>query len=252
MTTHQTASKQWTMRREQNSAKAEILIYEDIGDGMFGGLSAKSFVDQLTALGDVTEIDVRINSWGGIGAEGIAMYNALERHPATVNVYVDAMAASAASIVAMAASPGKLVIAPNARLMVHRAWNIAVGNTHEMQATAEQLDQLDNQIAAMYAKRTGRRAATMLAIMDAETYYTGEEAVAEGFADKVANEPSAMNAPRRGKELAWLTVPAELQVPEDLKKGADPTKSDEIDDQQERLATAVAVRMRKLELDLIG
>ena len=122
------------------------------------------------------------------------------------------MAASAATIVAMAASPGKLIIAPNARMMIHRAWNIAIGNMHEMQATANNLEQLDGQIAAMYAKRTGRRPATMLAVMDAETYYTGEEAVAEGFADRVANEPSAMNAPRRGKELHWLRVPADLEV----------------------------------------
>ena len=84
MTTNLNVAKHWTMRRK-NSAKAEILIYEDIGDGMFGGLSAKSFVQQLTQLGDVSQIDVRINSWGGIGSEGIAMANALggTRPPST-------------------------------------------------------------------------------------------------------------------------------------------------------------------------
>lgn len=241
-------TKQWNFRREANAAKAEILIYEDIGDGMFGGLTAKMFLEQLSALGPVPELDIRINSWGGIASEGIAMFNGLDRHPAQKTIYVDAMAASAATVVAMAASPGRLIIAPNARFMVHPAWTGEVGNRHDFTSTAARLTQLDEQIAAMYAKRTGKRAAAMLKLMDADrgrgTYLTGAEAVAEGLCDQVAAEPSDQNVPRVGRELSWLKPPAEL-----FSKPID--HADDDADAVERTAAAVAVRMRLAELDLV-
>ena len=238
-------TKQWQMR-QLNAAKAEILIYEDISDGMFGGLSAKMFVEQLNALGDVEELDVRINSWGGVASEGIAMFNALDRHPATVNVYIDGMAASAATLPAMAASPGRLTIAPNARLAIHEAWNGVVGSKRDFRAAADILEQLDKQLAVMYSKRTGDRPAAMLKLMEATTYLTGDEAVKQGFADEVANEPSAQNYPQLGPELAaWLKPPADV-----LAAGCGMKRPEAAALGPDNLAAAIAVRMRLLELDL--
>lgn len=236
--------KEWNMRREANAATAEIRIYGDIGEGLFDGTSAKQFADQLQALGDLEALDVRINSWGGIATDGIAIYYALERHPATVTVHVDAMAASAASIVAMAASPGRLWIAPAARIMVHPAWTAVVGNRHDFTHQAETLEQLDRQIAGIYAKRTGRREATMLALMDAHhgggSYFTGQEAVDEGFADRVANEPSALAAPPLCRALQSLRLPPGA-VP-------GPAAAEPVDE-AEQIALAVAMAARKARVD---
>lgn len=159
-----------------------ILIYDEIGPDAWGLVSAKSILQQLDAA-DQQPVEVRINSPGGDVLEAQAIYNALLRHPAPVTVHIDALAASAASYVAMAGQ--RIEIAANAMLMVHNPWTIAAGDAEELRKTAEVLDKLRLQFGQTYAARSKLELADVLEMMDEETWLTAEEAVQHGLADDI-------------------------------------------------------------------
>ncbi len=168
------------------SPTATLHLYDVIGEDLLGGTPARLVAHDLDALGDVPEIVVRLNSPGGDVFEGVAIYNALVRHPARVTVHVDGIAASIASLVAMAGD--RTVVAENAMFMVHRPWTAVVGDAEEMRRQAGTLDKAWSAMLATYQRRTGRRAAKIeKAVADAggEWWMTAEEAVAAGFADAV-------------------------------------------------------------------
>jgi ATP-dependent protease ClpP protease subunit len=163
----------------------EIFIYEQIGESFWdgGGVTAKSFNETLRGLGDVTAIDLHINSPGGDVSEADAIYTALNAHSAKVNVYIDGLAASAASYIAMAGDT--IAIAEHAKFMIHNAWGVAIGNAEEMRKLAGVLDKIDTTIRLIYQRRTGNSDKQLRDWMEAETWFTGQEAKASGFADKV-------------------------------------------------------------------
>lgn len=163
---------------------AEILIYEDVGDGFFGGVTAKQFSKELADLGDVSAIDVRINSYGGDVFDGLAIYNALVRHPATITTHIDGIAASIASVIAMAGTD--IRIAESGWLMIHDAWGMAIGNAADMRDMADKLDATSGSIANIYAARTGRSNDALRQYMRDEVWFDATTAVAEGFANSVA------------------------------------------------------------------
>jgi ATP-dependent Clp protease, protease subunit len=170
---------------EEPAGSAEILLYDVIGEDMFGGISSRAVAEKVAALGPVP-LDVRINSPGGLVYEGIAIYNLLVRHPAPVTVHVDAIAASIASVVAMAGD--EVRIAASAQMMIHRAEGIIFGSAEAMRSMVAQLEKADASIFGVYAQRTGRKAATFLQkVKDSggEWFLTADEAVKEGLADKV-------------------------------------------------------------------
>lgn len=171
---------------EDAAPAATLYLYDILGVDYFGGIPARQVVDDLAALGPVESLDVRINSPGGDVFEGSAIYNALARFPAKVTVHIDGLAASAASLVAMAGD--RTLIAENAMVMVHRPWTGVVGDAEEFRRQAETLDKAWSAMLTTYARRTGRRAATIAKrVTDAggEWWMTAEEAAAEGFADAV-------------------------------------------------------------------
>jgi ATP-dependent protease ClpP protease subunit len=171
---------------EQAPIEADLFIY-DVIDGWGGdwGVSAMEVIDLLNAYeGDV--LNVRLNSPGGDYFEGVAILNALQRHPATVHVYVDGMAASAASVIAMAGE--KRVMGLGAQLMIHRASTLAMGTAEDMLKTAEMLDQTDDDIAALYAQCSGGDAKAFRVQMDAETWFTADTAVQAGLATEMAKK----------------------------------------------------------------
>lgn len=172
---------------DQSASKsAKIRLYDAIGYGWFG-VTSKDFVDELDAL-DVDEIELHINSPGGLCSEAIAIKNALAQHPATVTAYVDGMAASAATIVALGAD--EIVMLPDSEFMIHDAWMVCVGPAADMHTAGDRLDQVSNNIAAMYARKAGGTRDEWRSIMsDAdETWYSAEEAVEAGLADRVDGE----------------------------------------------------------------
>jgi len=168
-----------------SSTEYELLVYGDIGDSWWGeSVTALSVVQQLQALdAAVTQINVRINSYGGSVSDGIAIYNALKRHGARKVVTVDGVAMSSASLIAMAGD--EVQMPATSLLMIHAPWGYAQGNAQDMRTMADVLDTYASAMAGAYATKSGRDRADMLALLadGKDHYFTGEQAVAEGFAD---------------------------------------------------------------------
>lgn len=162
---------------------AELHIYGEIGPY---GITAKSVADALKPFAGARQINVRINSPGGDVFDGNAIYNLLKSHPANVTVYVDGLAASIASVIAMAGN--KIVMAQNAMMMIHDPWTIAVGGADDMRKSAEVMDKIKTTLVSAYRDKSGLNESEIATIMADETWFTAEEAVAMGFADEVAEE----------------------------------------------------------------
>lgn len=160
---------------------AEVFIMGDIGESWWGeSVAAVDFVKEIAAL-DVSALTVRINSYGGSVSDGLAIYNALRRHKATVTTAIDGVAMSIASLIAMAGD--EVEMAENAILMIHAPWGGLMGNSKEMRDYADVLDKMAGAMATSYAARSGKSIDDMLALLtDGEDhYYTADEALAEGF-----------------------------------------------------------------------
>jgi len=164
----------------------EIWLYDQVGEGFFGGMSAKTFNDELNKLGKVDTINLRINSPGGSVFDGVAIYNTLKRHPARLEVDVDGIAASIASVIAMAGD--EIRMAANSMMMIHDPYGMSMGNSDEMRKTADLLDQIKGTIVDTYAKRTGETDSTIASMMTNETWMTADEAKRYGFADVITEE----------------------------------------------------------------
>lgn len=158
--------------------RAVIDIYDVIGYWGVSAIDIREILDGITA----DEILVRINSPGGDVFDGVAIYNDLVQHNARIAVEITGLAASAASIIAMAGED--IAIGDNAFMMIHNAWGIAVGNRHDMTGFAALLERIDAALARTYARRTGHPVEDMTAMMDDETWMAGAEAVEAGFADR--------------------------------------------------------------------
>lgn len=181
-----TAANSWYSIKAKGVGQAEILIYEEIGGW---GISARRFANDLKALGDISRIDLRIHSPGGDVFEGMAIYNLLDSHPATVDVYIDGLAASMASVIAMA---GDTIYMPeNAMMMVHKPWGIQGGDADEMRRYADLLDKVEDNLVSAYVKKTGKSADEIKALLKEETWMGGREAVAAGFADQTTESLTA-------------------------------------------------------------
>lgn len=173
------------LRPTANAAEYELLIYGAIGDSWWeASVTAQSVVEQLQALAPtVTTINVRINSFGGSVADGLAIHNALRRHPAAKVVTVDGVAMSSASLIAMC---GDTVQMPATSIfMVHAPWGYLAGNAKELRIHADVLDQYSAAMADAYVRKSGKPREDILGLLTdgVDHYYTGAEAVAEGFAD---------------------------------------------------------------------
>lgn len=164
-------------------ANNEILLYNDIGG--FGS-SAAEFIDQVKSAGP-NRIDLRINSAGGSVFDGYAIFNALKRHVPGVNVYIDGLAASIASYIAMAGT--RVSMAKNAMLMIHRPSGGMMGGTSdEMRRQADVLDEIQSSISDAYAARTGIPAEEISKMLDEETWLDANQALAFGFIDEITPE----------------------------------------------------------------
>lgn len=175
----------------------ELLIYGDIGESWWGeSVSAQSVATQLNDLPDsVATINVRINSYGGSVADGLAIYNALKRHKASKAVTVDGVAMSSASLIAMAGDT--VSMPPTSILMIHAPWGMVVGNSRDARQYADVLDTFADSMADAYVKKSGKSREDILSLLQdgADHYYTGEEAVEEGFADAIGKDDNGNDEP---------------------------------------------------------
>jgi ATP-dependent Clp protease, protease subunit len=183
------------VRQEAATGEATIYLYDVID--AFWGVSASQFVKDLNAI-TAPVIHLRINSPGGDVFDGRAIATAIRQHKSKVIAHVDGLAASAASYVAIAAT--EVEMAPGSFLMIHNAWTIAAGNCEDFLATAAILEKIDQSLVEDYAKCTGCDPEQVKAWMCAETWFTAQEAIDNGFADRMAADPMDPNDPGEGDE----------------------------------------------------
>ena len=167
---------------------AAVYIYDEIS---WFGITAQQFIDELRGVTAKT-IALHINSPGGDVFDGIAIHNALRQHPATVNVTVDGIAASIASVIAMAGD--RVEMAKGAMFMIHEPFAMTIGDAADHRKNAEALDKMAVTIAGIYAARAGGSVDYWRGLMAEETWFTDEESVTAKLADVLATAPAATNA----------------------------------------------------------
>jgi len=190
--------------KNSTSQSAELSIYEDIG---FWGISARDFKDTLGTLKG-KHVTLRIHSLGGDVLEGNAIYNAIRRHEGGVTVQIDGIAASMASVIAMAGSPVQM--AENGFLMIHNPWSFAVGDAEEMERSAELLQKMTDGLIAIYAARTGLEDDELREMMATETWLTAAEAKEKGFIDEITDRLEIAASLDRKKLARFFNVPRGL------------------------------------------
>lgn len=172
---------------ENKADKAEIWIYESIGEDFWsgGGITSKKFQEELAAI-TAKQIDLHINSPGGAVFDGVAIYNLLKQHSAKVTTYIDGLAASIASVIALAGD--RVIMAENALFMIHNPSGLVMGTADDMRKTADVLDKVRSTMSGVYSGKTGKPENEINGLLDAESWFTAAEAMAAGFVDEVAEE----------------------------------------------------------------
>ncbi|GAB6172969.1 hypothetical protein JCM15765_24470 [Paradesulfitobacterium aromaticivorans] len=176
---------QFRSKKDTGADEGELLLYGDISSSTWWGdeVTPKAFKQDLDDLGDISTLNIYINSGGGDVFAGLAIYAMLKRHKAQKKVYVDGLAASIASVIAMA---GDRVYMPmNAMMMIHKAWTFGLGNANDFRKLADDMDKIDESILVTYEAKTGLEKEKIIEMVNAETWMTAEEAVSYGFADEI-------------------------------------------------------------------
>jgi ATP-dependent Clp endopeptidase proteolytic subunit ClpP len=213
--------KFWAFQPSTNADEVDLLVYGYIAEAAVWSedVGAKEFREALSAHKDVKRINVRINSGGGDAFAGIAIHSMLKAHQAEVVCFVEGLAGSAASLIAMAGD--RIVMATGSMIMIHNPSALAVGEASDLRQTADVLDKLRDSLVSIYRARTGKTAEELQTLLDAETWLGAEEAVAEGFADEVAGQPvkaeakgdavffNAVSFPRSAAPVVAEAEPAE-------------------------------------------
>lgn len=182
------AARSWYEIRNASDEVAEVFIYDQIGEDWFGeGTTAKKFAKEIGAI-SAKRIDLHLNSPGGSVFDGQAIANAISRHPATVTTFIDGLAASIASVIALAGDT--VVMASNALYMIHEPSAFAGGRADDLRQMADLLDKVTGVMVGTYADKTGIPDDELRAAMAAETWYTAAEALEAGFVDEIGVEQS--------------------------------------------------------------
>lgn len=204
----QRKTSDWYSIKNANQDRAEVFIFDEIG---FFGVTAQSFIEEFKEI-DAKEIDLRINSPGGAVFEGMAIFNAIKRHPANVTVHVDGIAASIAAVIAMAGDT--INMAKNSHLMIHKAFTFSIGNADELRKDADVLDRIDTTIAEIFAERMDDHIDVAMDLMEGETWFLASEALELGLIDTIEGEEEAENK----FDLSLFNhVPSELIVGQNKK-----------------------------------
>jgi ATP-dependent protease ClpP protease subunit len=186
--------------------KATIRIYDEIG---WFGITAEEVAAELEKI-TAEEIEVQISSLGGDMWDGIAIYNALRAHPATITTRVDSMAASIASVIAQAGD--HRIMLTGSQMMIHEAWTIAIGNAAAMRETGDILEKQSRILAGIYTERSGGDFDEFLQMMEAETWFDHDETVEAGLADEVVKpvkQPDTGNKGSLTQHIAAVAKAAE-------------------------------------------
>lgn len=209
-------TKTYFQMNKKTQNKGEIYIYGDIVSSKWDetDVTAVDFKNELNQLGDVSEIDVHINSAGGNVFEGHAIYNMLKMHKAKVNIYVDALAASIASVIAM--SGDTIFMHKNSFMMIHNSWIMTLGNSKDLRQTADLLDKTDQSSNNAYLdKATNLSESELKQLLEAETWLTADEALEKGLADEI------LGASEIAASISKDSYQMFKHVPENIEKDVD-------------------------------
>ena len=218
--------------------------------------SAAGFRDALKSFGDVKNINLHINSPGGSVFEGIAIYNMLKQNSAHINVYVDGLAASIASVIAMS---GDAIFMPsNSMMMIHNPWTMAIGNANQLRKQADNLDQITKSSVQTYLAKAGDKLdeQTLKQLMDDETWLTAQEAVDYGLADEVMEPNKAAASISKRFVERYRHVPEQLikqtEQKADEKKPENKLTEEKLNEIHEKAlanAKALNISIKKLKED---
>jgi len=205
------AKKAWysiTVNAQADKPLVEIRIYGEIG---FWGTTAEAFVAELdAAAAGGADILVSLNSPGGDVFDAFAIYNALRRYAGRVTTRVDGVAASAASLIAMAGKP--TIMPENTQMMIHNAWIITGGTAEDLRTTAEMMDRIRDGVVAAYSRKSGLDSDKIIEMMDATTWMSALEAQALGFCDLI-EEPVRLQM----SDSAAAVLQKHKNLPDDVK-----------------------------------
>lgn len=215
-------NKFWNFKAKDDKT-GELLIYGEIAGSTWWGdeVTPKQFKEDLDALGDIETLNVFVNSPGGDVFAGQAIYSILKRYDAQVNVYVDGLAASAASLVAMA---GDTIIMPaNALMMIHNPWTWGDGNASEFRKLADDLDKVRDSMVTAYESRSALTKDEIIELLDAETWLSAEDCKEYGFCDEIEEAKEVAASLDKKYFARYKNTPKELmgQTPEEVKDGRD-------------------------------
>lgn len=196
---------------EDDQAPATISILDVIGEDWWtgGGVSAKRIGAALRSIGK-RDVVVDINSPGGDYFEGLAIYELFRQHPAKVTVRILGLAASAASVIAMAGD--ETLIARSGCLMIHNTWVLAAGDRNAFREVADWLEPFDRTAVDIYAARTGIATAELTTMLDKETWINGRDAVDQGFADDILEPASIDNAAEASASASALRAERKFDI----------------------------------------
>lgn len=207
--------KFWNFKAKDEKT-GELTLYGEISDVTWWGdeITPKQFKEDLDALGDIDTLNVYINSPGGDVFAGQTIYSILKRHKAQVIVYIDGLAASIASLIAMAGD--KVIMPENAMMMIHNPWTCAYGNANDFRKLADDLDKIRDSMIVAYKNKSGLSDEEIKEIMDAETWLSAKECKEKGFADEI-EETKQVAACIDKKYLAvYKNIPGELKKIADI------------------------------------
>ena len=213
--------KEWYKIKNKSSEVSDVYLFNDIGTF---GITAQSFIDEIKQYED-RELNIHINSLGGEVFEGMAIYSIIQRRTSKTTVYIEGIAASIASVIALAAD--EVIMSENSLLMIHNAWGGTQGEAKDMRKQAEILEKITNEIAEVYVKKTKIPYNEIVEMMDEETWLTAQEAVALGFVDSIS-EPIKVAAKydvskyknitnKKVEQILSLTKKREIKMTEELK-----------------------------------
>jgi len=216
--------KKW-FEIKNKTDRAEIWIYEQIGEDFWtgGGTTAKSFQKELSGI-TASQIDLHINSPGGEVFDGITIYNLIKQHPANVTTYIDGLAASIASVIALAGD--RVVMAENALFMVHNPFGMVMGTASEMRSMADVLDKVSGSIIGTYTGKSGKTDEEIKSLLDAETWMNADEAMAAGFVDEIAGKMDMAACAKFAPVMEKLKF---KNVPQDIAGEKEPPTAREIE-----------------------
>ena len=191
----------------KNESGASIYIYDVIDS--YWGVSAKNVIEALASAGDDTDVSIRINSPGGDVFEGRAIMAAIKNHKGKTTCYIDSLAASAATSIALACD--EVIISQGAFFMIHNASSAVWGDKKAMRDTADLLEKIEGSIVNDYMEKTGAEHQQVIDWMDAETWFSADEAIANGFCDRLADSGKTKNT---WNLSAFCNAPKSLLEPE--------------------------------------